>query len=296
MFLTTLARQRFPTAWSPSLIVAGAADVDADGGVELQGPSAGGGFGVAEHHADLLADLVDEDDGGAGAVDGAGELAQRLGHQAGLEPDVAVAHLALDLGAGDQGGDGVDDDDVDGVGADEQLADFEGLLAGVGLGDEQVVEVDAQSSGPGGVEGVLGVDEGGDAVGFLRRGDAVEREGGFAGGLGAEDLDDASAWDAASAEGEVEGDRAGGDAGGEVGRVVVEPHDRALAEVPLDLGDGLVEGAALGLVLLGLVLFGGGLGHGVAFLGGAGLGGAGVAEPFEAWRRRTCRTCLRWRS
>ena len=98
--------------------------------------------------------------------DGAGELAQRLRHQAGLEADVAVAHLAFDFGLGDEGGDRVDDDDVDGVGADQQLADLQRLLAGVGLRDEQVVEVHAQPLGPGGVERVLGVDERGDAAGF----------------------------------------------------------------------------------------------------------------------------------
>ena len=43
------------------LELADAADVDAAGGVELQRPAAGRGLGTAEHHADLLADLVDED-------------------------------------------------------------------------------------------------------------------------------------------------------------------------------------------------------------------------------------------
>jgi hypothetical protein len=80
----------------------------------------------------------------SGLGDGAGELAHRLAHEAGLQADVGVAHLALDLRLGDQGGDGVDDDDVDRVGADEHFADFQALLAGVGLTDEQVVDVDAQ--------------------------------------------------------------------------------------------------------------------------------------------------------
>src|SRR5262249_3404911 len=39
-----------------------AADVEPDGGVELQRAAARGGLGVAEHHPDLLADLVDEND------------------------------------------------------------------------------------------------------------------------------------------------------------------------------------------------------------------------------------------
>ena len=43
---------------------------------------------------------------------------------------MAVTHLALDLGAGRQSGDRVDDDDVNGTGADEGVRDIEGLLAG----------------------------------------------------------------------------------------------------------------------------------------------------------------------
>jgi len=47
---------------------------------------------------------------------------------------------------------------------------------------------------------VLGVDERGDAAGFLRLRDGLEREGGFAGRFRPEDLDDAAARDAADAE------------------------------------------------------------------------------------------------
>src|SRR5690625_5794487 len=39
---------------------------------------------------------------GAGAGQRPGELAQGLGHQAGLEADVGVAHLALDLGRSEE--------------------------------------------------------------------------------------------------------------------------------------------------------------------------------------------------
>src|SRR6185295_6237347 len=46
------------------LDLVGAADVEADRRVELQRPAAGGGLRVAEHDADLLADLVDEDEAG----------------------------------------------------------------------------------------------------------------------------------------------------------------------------------------------------------------------------------------
>ncbi len=55
---------------------------------------------------------------------------------------------------------------------------------------------------------MLGVDEGGRAAGFLRRGDDVKREGGLSGGLRTEDLDDPAAREAADAEGHVHGERA----------------------------------------------------------------------------------------
>ena len=89
--------------------------------------------GRAEHDADLLAQLVDEDRDGVGLVEVGGELAQRLAHQPGLEADVGVAHLALDLGARRECGHRVDDDHVERTRAHEHVGDLERLLAGVGL-------------------------------------------------------------------------------------------------------------------------------------------------------------------
>src|SRR5579884_1130865 len=57
------------------------ADVAADRSVELEGVTTGGGLRVAEHDADLHAQLVDEDHGGARAADRAGQLTQRLAHE-----------------------------------------------------------------------------------------------------------------------------------------------------------------------------------------------------------------------
>lgn len=73
-------------------------------------------------------------------------LAQRLAHESRLEADVAVAHLALDLGARHEGRHGVDDDDVDGARADQHVGDLERLLTGVGLRHEQGVGVDPEPS------------------------------------------------------------------------------------------------------------------------------------------------------
>src|SRR5690606_33850738 len=64
-----------------------AADVDTHRGVELQRLAAGGGLRGAEEHPDLLAQLVDEDRRGARGGQRTGDLAQRLGHEPGLQPD-----------------------------------------------------------------------------------------------------------------------------------------------------------------------------------------------------------------
>src|ERR671914_156190 len=124
-----------------------------------------------------------------------------------------VAHLSLDLSPRYQGSDRVNNDDVEGAGAHEGIRYLQGLFAVIRLGKVEVLEVNPDSLGVGRVEGVLGVDEGGEAPCFLRLGDDVQGEGRLAAGLWTEDLDDATPWDAANAEGEVEGQGAGRYAG-----------------------------------------------------------------------------------
>ena len=115
LFFTTLTRVRPPTTDVAVLDRADAADVDADRRVELQRAAAGRRFRVAEHDADLLAQLVDEDEARLRLRDDAGELAQRLRHEARLQAHLRFAHLAFDFGARHERRDRVDDDDVDAV-------------------------------------------------------------------------------------------------------------------------------------------------------------------------------------
>ena len=83
---------------------------------------------------------------------------------------------------------------------------------------------------------MFGVDECGDAAVALCLGDHVQADRGLARALGAEDLDHPSPWDAADAEGDIERERAGGDhRDPHAHRVLAELHDRALAELLLDL-------------------------------------------------------------
>ena len=93
------------------------------------------------------------------------------------------------------------------------------------------------------IERVLDVDEGGRAAVLLRFGDHVERQRRLTARFRTVDFDDAAAREPADAQGQVEGDRAGRD---DVERHpllnLAHLHDRALAELPLDLREGVAEG------------------------------------------------------
>ncbi len=228
---------------------ADAADVEPHRGVELERVAAGGGLGVAEHHADLHPDLVDEDHQRIGALDVGGELAQRLAHQPRLQARQLVAHLAFDLGLGHQRGHRVDDDDVDAAGAHQHVGDFERLLAGVGLGDEEFADVDAELAGVDGIERVLGVDVGGGASRLLHLGDDLQRQRGLARGLGPVDLDHAAAGQPADTQRDVEPQRARRDDLEVVLDLgIAHFHDRSLAELLFDLRQCGGEGLALVVV------------------------------------------------
>ena len=179
--------------------------------------------------------MIIEDADRFGFGDARGELAQCLRHQAGLQSHLGIAHLPFDFRLGRQSRHGVDDDDVDGARADQRVGDFERLLAVVGLRNEQVVDVHAQFLRVEAVESVLGVDERRDASGFLRLGDGVDRQGRLARGFGTVNLDDASFGVTAYAERHVQGDRTRGDYLYVGDLCARHAHDRAFAEILLDL-------------------------------------------------------------
>ena len=116
--------------------------------------------------------------------DRGGELAERLAHQPRLAARQLVAHLAFELGARRQRRDGIDDQHVDRAGAHQRVGDLQRLLAGIGLRDQQVVDIDAELAGIDRIERMLRVDEGADAAALLRLGDGVQRERRLAGDSG----------------------------------------------------------------------------------------------------------------
>ena len=232
------------------------AHVDPHTGIVLQRASAGGDLGVAVDDADLLAQLVDEDADGVRLADDAGQLAQGLAHQTGLQANVAVAHLTLDFSAGHHGRNGVDDNRVDGTGTDESLTNLHGLLTGVGLADQQTVNVNAQRGGIGRVEGVLDVDEGDLAAHLLGLCQNLQCQRRFTGGFGAVDLDDTPTGHTADAERQIQAQAAGGDRVDLHRDVRAQLHDGALAELLFNLRQ---RGFQRGLLIGGACRFGCGI-------------------------------------
>ena len=145
------------------------------------------------------------------------------------------------------------------------------------------------------VHRVLGVDERAHAAELLGLGDDVVGQRRLARGLRAEDLDDAPARDAADAQREVERQRARGDRlHPDLRARVAHAHDRALAELALDLRERALQGCVFGLG--GLV--GIGAGHGgssrAVEAGSVSLGSDGTrpyARSCHGSTREPCRSC-----
>ena len=97
-----------------------------------------------------------------------------------MQADMGIAHFAFKLGLGDQGGDGIDHQHVDRAGADQRIGDFQRLLAGIGLADQQFIHIHAQLARITRVERMLGIDEGAGAARFLRFSDHMQRQRGLA--------------------------------------------------------------------------------------------------------------------
>ena len=223
------------------LDVADAADIHAHRGVEAEGAAPGRGFRIAEHHADLHAQLVDEDHRRSRLLYRPGQLSQRLRHQPRLQPHLGVPHLPFELGPRNQRRHGIDDDDVEGAAADQCVGDLEGFFAAVRLRDQQVLHVDPQLARKADVEGVLGVDECGDATLLLSLSYHVESAHRLAGRLGTVHLDDAPPGDTPDPESGVEREAARRDDVDVDDLGFTQAHDGPLPELLFHLGQGLLH-------------------------------------------------------
>jgi hypothetical protein len=105
-----------------------------------------------------------------------GELAQGLAHQAGLQTGQGITHLAFELRLRRERSDGVDHDQVHRTGAHQRIHDFQRLFAGVGLGDQQLLQAHAQLLRVLSIQRMLGIDEGTHAGQLLHLGDDLQRQ------------------------------------------------------------------------------------------------------------------------
>ena len=110
------------------------------------------------------------------------------------------------------------------------------MLAVVWLRDQEIVDVNAKLLGIARVKRVLGVNERGEAAILLGFSDDLKSDGGLAGGLRSEDLDDTSAGHTTHSKRCVERDGPGGDnRDGNNGFLRPKAHDRALAKLLFEL-------------------------------------------------------------
>ncbi len=88
------------------------------------------------------------------------QFSQGLRHQPGLKPHMGISHLTFDLRFGDQGRHRVDNDHIDSPAPDQNLCDLKSLFSGIGLGEEEIIDLDPQFLCIVDVQGMLGIDEG----------------------------------------------------------------------------------------------------------------------------------------
>ncbi len=100
LFLTTLTRVWLPTGSSLSLICPMRRMFEPRGGVELERVAARRRLRIAEHDADLHADLIDEDHHAARLRNGRRQLRRAWLMRRGLQAGQAIAHLAFEFALG----------------------------------------------------------------------------------------------------------------------------------------------------------------------------------------------------
>ena len=107
----------------------------------------------------------------------------------GLQTHMAIAHFAFDFRPWDQGGHRVDDDDIHRVGSHQHSSQISKACSpSIRLRHHQLIEFDSQPLGPGGIQGVLGINERRHSAKLLAIGDNVQRERGLTGGFWTEDF------------------------------------------------------------------------------------------------------------
>ena len=105
-------------------------DVHTNGRVKLESLSPCCCFGISKHHADFFADLVDENSAGVAFGKCRSKLTKRLRHHSSLQTHELIADFSIEFAFGNECSNGVDDDDVNGVGAREHFGNVESFFTG----------------------------------------------------------------------------------------------------------------------------------------------------------------------
>ena len=123
---------------------------------------------------------------------------------------MGITHISFDFCFRHQGSYGVDDDDVDGTAADQGIADFQSLFAGIRLGYQQIVHVHAQMTGIFRIQGMFCIDKGCIAAPLLGFCDHVQGHGGLTGRFRSINLDDPAPGNTSYAQRNIQGQCSGG--------------------------------------------------------------------------------------
>ena len=94
---------------------------------------------------------------------------------------MAVPHLPFDFRPGYQGRYRVDDDNINGTAANKRVTDFQSLFSVIRLGNQQVINIHAQTAGIIRIQGMLRVDKSRIASHLLGFRDHMQRYCRFAG-------------------------------------------------------------------------------------------------------------------
>ena len=181
-----------------------APDVHAHRRIKLERAPARGGLWIAEHHANLFANLVDENQAGARLRNNGRQLPQSLRHQPRLQTHLRLAHFTFEFRLRHQRRHRIHHHDVHAARADQRFRNFQRLLSVIRLRHQQVVHVHAQFPRVHRIERVLRVNERRLPAELLRFGDHVQRQRRFAAGLRPINFDDAPAREAAHAQRRVQ--------------------------------------------------------------------------------------------
>ena len=125
-----------------------------------------------------------------------------------------------------------------GARAHQRIGDFQSLLAGVRLRDQEIFKIDAELAGIDRIQRMFGIDEGADATLLLGFGNGLQRQCRLAGAFRSIDFDHAPLGQSTDSQRDIEAERSRRN-GFDFDNAVfsTELHDRSLAERAFDLGE-----------------------------------------------------------